>query len=201
MIEGAWSPNFSGQWQDPVMIRLSLFLTIATAVILLSCAGLKRSSRSAFPTAAISRDGKCRVELPDGWGPLEDLHDDADLQVGNRKRETYLIVLSEPRSSFADDVTCQDHARMTLKTLRSNLERAKVVKGPTELTIKGRPAVQYEVHGIATRSRLKIAYLHTTIAGDQHFHQVLAWTLQSRLKENRGELERAINSFSEESGG
>ena len=61
--------------------------------------------------------------------------------------------------------------------------------------VDGNEAVQYEIQG--TVDKIKVAYLHVTVEGKDHFHQVLAWTLLSMLEKNRPMLESVIDSFQE----
>jgi hypothetical protein len=149
------------------------------------------------PSTVKSNDGKSQVSIPAGWSSLNLNNEAADLQVGNPKIQAYFMVLTESKQDFADKTTYRDHAEMTLKTLKGNLEDAAVVRGPTDLTINGRPAVQYEVSGVYSENKTKVIYLHTTVDGRQSFHQLVAWTIPSRFGENRVRLESVIISFTE----
>jgi hypothetical protein len=144
-----------------------------------------------------SKNGDSQVRLPAHWSPLQGLHERATIQAGNKQREEYLIVLSESKANFADDFTYRDYSRITREGLMKNIEQPKVVGEPTELLINGRRAVRYEIHGVSAKTRLKIVYLHTTVDGEKSFHQVLTWTLPTRLAEARAALEEATNSFRE----
>jgi hypothetical protein len=143
-----------------------------------------------------SADGRSQVRLPAGWSVKSDPSDKADLQVGNAQQDAFLIVRTEPKVDFADKITSRDHARMTLGRLVKGLDDAEVARGPTELLVGGRPAVQYEVHG--TAEHLRVIFLHTTVDGNESFHQLVAWTLPSRLESNRKTLEAIIDSFAEQ---
>jgi hypothetical protein len=142
-----------------------------------------------------STDGRSQVRLPAGWSVKSGLNGQADLQVGNTDQNAYLIVLTEPKIDFPDKMTYRDHARLTLGRMVKALDGATVARGPTELVVGGRPAIQYEVHG--TADHLRVIYLHTTVDGNESFHQMLAWTVPSRLESNRKALNDMINSFSE----
>jgi hypothetical protein len=142
-----------------------------------------------------SADGRSQVRLPAGWSIKTDLNDRADLRVGNAQQDAYLIVLSDPKVDFADKITYRDHARMRLDRLVKAIDGAKVARGPTELVVGGRPAIQYEVHG--TVEDIRIIYLLTTVDGSESFHRLLAWTVPSRLESNRKALEDVIGSFAE----
>jgi hypothetical protein len=142
-----------------------------------------------------STDGKSKVVMPKGWSKQTDLHDDSELQAANRRRELYLIVLTESKVDFPAGTTFKDHAKLTLDSLKSNLTGANVVNGPTEITINGRSALQSEIHG--TIDGLNVVYIHTTVDGKENFYQLLSWTLKSKLSANKPEMDSIINSFAE----
>jgi hypothetical protein len=43
-----------------------------------------------------------------------------------------------------------------------------------------------------------LVFLHTTVDDDDHFQQILAWTLKSRWQEQNEQLREATNSFQSE---
>jgi len=133
--------------------------------------------------------------MPAGWSKQTDLHDDAELQAANRRKDVYLIVLTESKQDFATGTTFQDHAKLTLGSLQTNLSDAEVVRGPAEITINGRTALQSEIQG--TIDGLNVVYIHTTVDGKENFFQLLSWTIRSKLSTNRPAMETIINSFAE----
>lgn len=133
--------------------------------------------------------------MPKGWSKQTDLHEDSELQAANRRRDAYLIVLTESKEDFATGTTFKDHAKLTFDSLHSKLSEATVTRGPTEITINGRSALQSEIHG--TTDGLNVVYIHTTVDGKEEFHQLLSWTLKSKFASNRSAMESIINSFTE----
>jgi hypothetical protein len=61
------------------------------------------------------------------------------------------------------------------------------------MDINGNPALQYEIH--ASVDEIQVTYLHTTLETAEHFHQILAWTLQSRFASNSSELQQVVLSI------
>ncbi len=55
--------------------------------------------------------------------------------------------------------------------------------------------VQYEITGSVDGIRIKL--LHTTLAGDKYFHQLVAWSLISQYDENRPTFDKILHSFYE----
>ena len=147
------------------------------------------------PVVIKSDSGRSQVLAPAGWSVKTNLHPNADLRVGNDIILAYLVELPDSKVDVADKVTYHEHARVTLDNFMKTIEGAKITRGPTELVINGRSAVQYEV--IGTLDDRKFVYLHTTIDGEKYFHQLLAFTTPSRLEDNRKALYGIINSFTE----
>ena len=142
-----------------------------------------------------SNDDGSRLNVPTRWQEMNDLNSEANLQVADLRAEEYLIVLSEPKSAFPGNWTFQEHSDITRQVLLDNLGVPASVSSPTELTINGRQAVQYEIR--TEVQGLQVVYLHTTVDGQDSFHQLLAWTLTSRFPRNQSVLQTAIASFEE----
>jgi len=151
--------------------------------------------RPPAPYPVLSSDGAFQVTVPGSWTKRSDLHDEAELQVANPQQECYVVVLSEPKSDFQSDLTYHKHSDLTRQMIMESLKNGKETAGPKEIEINGLKAVQYEIRGVV--DNLEVVYLHTTIDGKTRFHQVLAWTLPSKLTANRPVLESVINSFRE----
>lgn len=186
-----------------IVLAVISFLGLALAGVVCLALFLGRSrngvsAAKANPVVVNATDGRSRVCLPDGWSVRPDMNNAlAGIKVGDPVREAYLLVISEPKADFADNMTYRGHSDLTRGLLMKNIQQPTIVAGPTELTINGRHAVQYEIHGISKTTRLKLAYLHTTVDGEKMFHQVLAWTMQSRAAETRPALNEAIDSFTD----
>jgi hypothetical protein len=141
-------------------------------------------------------DGQAQLTVPDGWKQQNDLHATAPLQAADKVRELYIIVLSDAKADFGK-MTLEQHAQSTLDTFAKKVTDPEI-KGPTRLTINGSPALQYELSG--TMSNTKVTYLRTTVETKKNFHQIVGWTLQSRIDKNRGELQSVTQSFKETGG-
>jgi len=133
-----------------------------------------------------------RVTTPASWSPLA-LSEAADLGLGNATGELYFMVLTEARSELGG-MSLQEHSDLTRGSLVSGLEAAREV-GPEALEVGGRPALHYEIRG--AMGDLELVYLHTTVDGPEHFHQLLAWTLASAIDSARADFRAVTASFEE----
>lgn len=147
-----------------------------------------RRNRVAHETAG----SVARVTTPGSWSPLA-LSEAADLGLGNATADVYFMVLSETLASL-EGMSLQEHSDLTRGSVASGLEAVTEV-GPESMEIGGLSALHYELHG--SMDGLELAYLHTTIGGAEHVHQVLAWTLGSAIDAARADLRAVISSFEE----
>ena len=152
-------------------------------------------AQRARPTGGILVDQELRLaqlRLPSGWRAARDLNEGAALQAMDPLHGRHAIVISEALEDYALGVTVDEHARTTLGLLVRGIHITSVSE-PQHRTIGGADAVQYEIEGFHDNTWVK--YLHTTIAGRRAFHQVIAWSTQSRY--DRAIFDAVLTGFSE----
>jgi hypothetical protein len=176
--------------------RVSLIMApVALGSMLLACAGRLPPPPGGGGGTISSTDGKCQIQTPIGWSSRTDLHGTASLQAANSRADAYIIVLSEAKIDFAPNYTYRDYNNLTLTNFLKNVQDAKVVRGPKDVTINGRAGIQQEIQGIV--KNIQIVYLRTVVDGKDSFHQVLTWTIRSKADTNRSLMEQLTNSFQE----
>jgi uncharacterized protein DUF4190 len=126
-----------------------------------------------------SDDGKIRVIVPATWTKLPELNKQASLQVGNKSKEVYLIVITEAKGDVPD-LTLEKHHQLTGNRMLQKMKNASATE-PVSLTIDGHPAMQDELSG--TEKGTNVVFLHTTVDDGDDFQQILAWTLKSRWQQ------------------
>ena len=154
-------------------VALLLFRPLRTRV---QSTGLRQQ---APPAASTLRDGElglATLNLPARWRAAASLNEQATLQATDPARQRFAVVISEPRDDFDGTVDLSDHAGRTLAQLADSL-RLVAINGPTERTVNGYRALQFEIEGY--HQGVRLVYLHTTIEGRRAFHQVLVWSTRS----------------------
>ncbi len=144
-------------------------------------------------TSLKSVNNDSQITLPKGWKEHKDLNDAADLQAAYLRKELYIIVLSESKEDF-EKMTIEKHSDLTRGGIVESLTSSEEKRLP-DVKINGNPAIQYEISGVI--GNVKITYIHTTVETKENYHQILAWTLKSRYKKNKPELQKVIQSFKE----
>jgi len=137
-------------------------------------------------------DSLCQLKIPDHWTMLTNLHEDATIQVGNLRKEEYLILLTDLKLDFQG--TLDEHVEITIGNMINNIEDA-TASGPQQLFIDGNRAIRHQLEG--TVDRIKIIYYQTTIEGRFAYYQILAWTLPSKAEEASTVFNEVVNTFRE----
>lgn len=141
-----------------------------------------------------SDDGKLKVTTSGLWVKQLQLNKEAKLQVGDKGKEMYLIVIGDPKAAL-QNMTLDKHHQITRDRMLQKMQNSSATE-TASLTIDGHPALQDEVNG--TQNGTNLVFLHTTIDEGDNFQQILAWTLKSRWKEQNDQLREATNSFHSE---
>jgi hypothetical protein len=151
--------------------------------------------RQPRPATCALRDtelGLAALNLPPRWRAAAALNEQAALQATDPLRQRFAVVISEPRSDFDETVDLSDHAGRTLTQLADSL-RLVAINGPTERTVAGYRALQFEIEGY--HQGVRLVYLHTTIEGARAFHQVLVWSTRSAF--DRRVFDDIVDGFEE----
>jgi len=165
---------------------------IAIGLLVFAVAGCKQVQSLAQPTVLKSPDGKFQLTVPVGWKENSSLNDQANIKAGNTLAEMYVIVITEQKADFTAETTLDYFTKITRDSMMSNLESAES-SPPVPVTINGNTGRQYELHGVT--KNVKLAYLITNVETAAHFHQIVTWTLQSRIDKNQATLQKVTETF------
>jgi hypothetical protein len=141
-----------------------------------------------------SDDGKIDVTVPGLWVKMPGLNKQATLQVGDKSKQMYLIIITDAKADL-NNFTLENHHRLTRDRMLQKMKNASATE-PVRLTIDGHPALQDELSG--TEKNTNVVFLHTTVDDDDHFQQILAWTLKSRWQEQNQQLREITGTFRSE---
>ena len=141
-----------------------------------------------------SDDAKIKVTVPGTWTKLIELNKQASLQVGNKSKEVYLIVITDNKGDL-DNFTLEKHHQQTRDRMLQKMTNASATQA-VSLKIDGHPALQDELTG--TEKGTNVVFLHTTLDDGDHFQQILAWTVKSRWQKQNQLLREATASFRRE---
>ena len=141
-----------------------------------------------------SDDGKLKVTVPGTWTKLPELNRQATLQLGDKSKQMYLIVITDAKADV-DNMTLEKHHDTTRDRMWQKMKNTSTTE-PVPLTIDGHPALQDELSG--TEKGTNVVFLHTTVDDGDHFQQILAWTLKSRWQKQNELLREITRTFHSE---
>ena len=146
----------------------------------------------------IADDNLTKMRVPTSWNKHPEFTEVAGIEYANLQREQYLVVISEPKADFTSNTDVFGYNDLLQQNLRESLENLQV-KYLGEVKINGMNGLKYELRGEI--DNVKIVYLQVALEGEDHFHQLLFWTLPTRWRSNLGLFEEALVSFTECTGG
>ena len=138
-------------------------------------------------------DKKSQLTVPVSWKdvPKSFKSDMAVIQLGDLRREQYMVVLTLDRSDFEDFTT---FTGAMVDGAKSAIEGAEVGP-PRGLTIDGLSAMQYQITGKA--NGIKIVFWYTMVDGKNGYYQLVGWTLPSKKAEAEPVITEVTSSFRE----
>ncbi|MEM7600193.1 MAG: hypothetical protein AAF357_02120 [Verrucomicrobiota bacterium] len=146
------------------------------------------------PRPFVTADGLAEVTAPGTWTAQDFDNDVASLQIGNLIGNQYLLIISEEKQEFVPEFGIQEYAETISEQMK------EVVRNPGEpelipMEIGGLVAFRRELEGEI--DGMPIAYLNTFIEGEDHFHQVLTWTLVEMKDRHFPLFRTTVKSFRE----
>lgn len=156
----------------------------------LLCAAL---AWAAGPQVVQASDGRSQITMPEEWLQQRGLHDNAEIQIGSRLLNQYLIVVTEAKGA-TPGLGFEDFVRITQDDLLEPLVDAQAGK-PYDLTIGGLRARQFEVRG--SYGNTPVAYLHTAVEGREAFFQIVAWCRPADYGRLQARLKSIVDTFRE----
>ncbi len=167
----------------------SIILSVAIVWVLAACDYLPGSK----PKKVEFLEQSFAVVMPANWSIRSDLNSVADLQMGNLFKEAYTIVISENKADF-EDLTMEQHSEITRSMIKQSIKNC-VESDPEILDIDGNRAIRYQLTGSV--DGLNLIYWHVTIETQEHYHQMLLWSLKSKFTKNQADFDSVIQSFEE----
>ena len=165
---------------------------IAIALLVCAVAGCKQLQSLAKPTVLKSRDGSFQLTVPAGWRENATLNEQAEIKAANPLEEMYVIVITEQKLDFNAEMNLDQYTNIIRDSMMSKLASPDS-SPPLPLKINGNDARQYEIQGEV--KNVKLAYVVTTVETAAHFHQIITWTLRSRIDKNQTTLQQVAQTF------
>ncbi len=171
-----------------LLVKSTIVLILLTA--LTSCLGGSKTPENLNidEDFKLFESTKFSIKIPDYLTETDDLNEDAEMQMQNMFRETYMIVMAESKSDFnfarrildmgSDSLSyAENYMDMQLESMEESFNY-KVTKSKMTHVINGMPAMTVEAG--ANIDGLNVVYIITTVESDNDIFYATSWTLKDR---------------------
>ena len=131
------------------------------------------------------------VLMPASWSLKSGLNDQADLQMGNLFKEAYTIIISENKMDF-NDISMEEHSNLTRSMLQRGLKDYQQ-SSPELLDMGDIQGLRYQLTG--SMDGINLVYWHVTLETENHYHQMILWSLKSKFSDNVPDFDSVVHSF------
>ncbi len=153
----------------------------------------------------IEINNQYRLSVPKYMTKAYDLNDDASLQYQNIYKETYIVVIDEPKdnmvATFKESGEYNDalsviknYKDIQLQILSESID-ITMTSNPKSAQINGLDAEFAEFDGKVAGIEFGISYFLTFIEGKENVYMIMAWTLKNRKEKYKKTFEMAAQSF------
>jgi len=139
-----------------------------------------------------SEDSLFSITIPKTWVQVTDysLNDAAELQAEKPLSSQYIVVLIENKEDL--DYTFDEWIKTVSDKFFDTFDDSSLSDGE-DILIDHQPAKQFEANLL--HKRVKLTLLATYVDGENHFAQILAWTLASKYKSSVEDLKAITNTI------
>ena len=120
------------------------------------------------------------------------MNEEASIKASNPVQEMYAMVITEDKSDFTDDMNLEQYTEIVMEAMVANVEKPDSTP-PLAVRVNGLEGRQYLIQGEV--KNVKVTYLVTTVETAANFHQVVTWTLSSRISKNQTTLQGVTDTF------
>jgi len=143
-------------------------------------------------TVLTSRDGRIKLQVPDGYAERTPPKAVISLEAVNEAESSTILVISESQTQFD---SLQAYGEIVRQMMIDKLKDAQVDAGQ-KLQVSGNPAIRYEITGISSGG-LRMAFLLTIIQTDTRFTQVIGSCIRSAFSDRKQEFENITATMKE----
>jgi hypothetical protein len=152
-----------------------------------------RTKTVSSPEPAGSGGARRALDVPVSWTEDIERNPAAELAVGSREEDVFVMVICEPKKDF-QGYTLERYAELGRASVMKNLAGAKS-GAKVDVQIGERRGVEAELSG--TFRDAKLAYLHTSVEVPASYCQVTGWTSEARWAEKSPLLRKVTATFRE----
>lgn len=195
-------PGLGTQQAPPNKSRVWLIVLIILGCLMffsiLICGGVFYFARqmivdsSQFKTLQ-SNDGLATIAVPNNWRLNVADNSDASLNAGNPFSECYVLVITDSKFDLPE-YDLDAYANLISTEMARRLG-AILPPQRSRTSVNGMPGRLCDFRAIEAGH--DVTFLIECVEGKNHYHQIMTWTLTSKIAKNRPVLDKVRHSFAE----
>ena len=146
-----------------------------------------------------STDGLVQITAPILWDDMTEYKEslqmeDSTLVISDEPGDVWIMVITETKEELRM-ISLSQFTELVTNQIISNLSEIVSVSDPIQTTLNEHAAIQYEIQGVIDGDG--VVYLHTSVEGKHHYHQIVAFTLGEQKFSDKAQLQQIVESFKE----
>lgn len=145
------------------------------------------------------------MKIPNYMTETKELNDLAKLQYMNGIKETYVVVMDEPKDDFINTFkslnmyndslsVILNYCEVQLKNMTKAIKNQSVFNRKSSI-INGLNSESVNIEGNIDDAKEKISYVFTFIEGKDKIYSIMAWTLKDRMDTYSDTYKKISESF------
>ncbi|ETA81284.1 hypothetical protein [Youngiibacter fragilis] len=175
------------------MKKRAVFIAAALSLFISSCAlgdsvSLLEVRQKTFKDAS----GSFTVEATTKWNEDQRLHEESRLSLANTDESAYFISLLDHKSAFSSEMNLRLYSELAGEATAEGLQDA-ITDGMDRIAVNGMVGYEFTITGMI--EGVRITYMFVIIEDAENFIQLVIWSSEKMISENRLEYMKILTSF------
>jgi len=127
----------------------------------------------------------------DLWQTDPTLHEESDLSLYNEAYQSYLIMLTDEKSSLPDDMNIDFYSELTAAAVAADLKEATVTESEA-VEVAGLEGRKFSVEGLIDGT--SVTYLFLILENSEKYVQGVLWSFTENIENNEAYYDDLIGS-------
>lgn len=128
-----------------------------------------------------SSSKKLSILATDLWETDPTLHEESDLSLYNEAYQSYLITLTDEKTSFPEGMDLDLYSELTASAAAKDLKEA-VITEIESLNLEGSESRKFHVEGLIDGT--SVTYKFLILDNDENYVQVILWSFTENIENN-----------------
>ena len=132
------------------------------------------------------------ITATDLWMEDVSIHEDSSLSLYNEEYNSYLIVLTDEKATFPEDIDLAYYSELVSRQTTEEFEEAQVTEPEAE-EFNGVKGNKFYIKGLV--DGVSVTYAYLIFENERNFYQVVLWSSTGNIENNLEYYEDILLSF------